>query len=185
MLGKEMEDNIQFNQFTQNEIKRVINSTSSSKEIEMKEKINKIIPETNPFLNLEISKEKIRKILVVEDDEAIRFLISCSLKYENYEVLEAENGFIGFEMAQKFQPDLILSDLMMPLMDGYEFLAKLKEAPETSLIPFIFLSSVNTPGSFRLSKELGANDFIVKPFNSKEVIPVIKEIIKKQSIDSG
>ncbi len=183
MLANEREAQINFNQFTQDKIRKAINSQSSNYENEKKEVLEKKIPETNPFLNLEISREKIKKILVVEDDESIRFLISSTLKFEQFEVIEAENGFVGFEMAKQYKPDLIISDLMMPIMDGYEFLEKLKDAPETTLIPFIFLTSVNTPASLRLSKELGANDFIVKPFNSKEVIPVIKKFIKKEQKD--
>jgi CheY-like chemotaxis protein len=134
----------------------------------------------NPFIKLGVLKEKAKKILIVEDDEIIRFLISEALQIEKYEVIEAENGLSGFEMAKQYKPDLIVSDIMMPVMDGYELLQKLKDTSETAEIPFIFLSAVNSPASIRLSKELGANNYLVKPFNKKELIPVIQELIKQK-----
>jgi CheY-like chemotaxis protein len=140
------------------------------------------ISDTNPFLKLEIPPElrqarENKKILLIEDDDGIRFLVASALRFEDYEVLEAKDGLEGFELAKKCRPHLIVSDIMMPLMDGFETLTKLKEDPVTAGIPFIFLTSVNNPSSVRLSRELGADNFIVKPFKAKEVLEAIEQHI--------
>jgi CheY-like chemotaxis protein len=137
------------------------------------------ISDTNPFLKIDIKGLKQeKKVLVIEDDESIRFLITSALEYEDYKVLEAANGVEGFLLAKENLPDLIISDIMMPQMDGFETLTKLKNDPETANIPFIFLTSLHNPASIRLSEELGASNYILKPFKAKEVLQVVdKQII--------
>ena len=111
-------------------------------------------------------------ILLVEDDPAILKLLEYIFKKE-YSVVLAINGKDALEKISEHKPDLIISDIMMPRMDGYETLTKLKNDPETMNIPFIFLTSVQSPASKRLSRELGASNYILKPFKAKEFLEVI------------
>jgi CheY-like chemotaxis protein len=118
------------------------------------------------------------KILLIEDDEAIRGIVSSFLAAKNYIVVEAVNGREGLFFAENNFPDLVISDIMMPVMDGFEVLEKLKANPQTTEIPFIFLTSVNNPSAKRLSQELGASDFLQKPFQPKALLKVIENITK-------
>jgi DNA-binding response OmpR family regulator len=115
-----------------------------------------------------------KKILIIEDDKPIRDIISMYLQMEGYLVIEAENGAQGFDFARLNVPDLIISDIMMPVMDGFDTLQKIRNTPETSHIPFIILTALETRAAKRLGEELGANEFIVKPFRPKELLETIR-----------
>ncbi len=119
------------------------------------------------------------KILVIEDTADVRENIAEILESENYEVYKAENGTIGVEVAEKVQPDLILCDIMMPQMDGYEVLEALRKKVSTSTTPFVFLTAKNTREDLRRGMALGADDYISKPFTIDELLNSIKTRLGK------
>lgn len=120
-----------------------------------------------------------KRILVIEDEDNLRENLTEILSFEGYEILQAENGRIGLEMALQHIPDLILCDIMMPEMDGYEVLAALRENPETRLIPFILLTALAEREKMRKGMELGADDYIVKPFGISELLQSVNGRFKK------
>lgn len=119
------------------------------------------------------------KILVIEDTADVRENIAEILESEKYEVFKAENGKIGVEIAYKTQPDLILCDVMMPEMDGYEVLETLRKQVTTSTTPFVFLTAKNTREDLRRGMDLGADDYISKPFTIDELLLGIKTRLAK------
>jgi CRP/FNR family transcriptional regulator, cyclic AMP receptor protein len=127
-----------------------------------------------------------KTILIIEDNEDIRENVEEILMLSNYKVIKAVNGKEGIESAQKNHPDLIICDIMMPGMDGYGVLHVLHKDPETQNIPFIFLTSKSERGDFRSAMEMGADDYITKPFAGNELLSAIDsrfrkvEIMKKQ-----
>lgn len=121
------------------------------------------------------------KILVIEDDLTIGTLIVRLLQAEKYEVLLAREGHSGLELAQTEEPDLILCDIMMPEMDGYEVLEHLRQTPQMSSIPFIFLTAKSERSEQRLGMELGADDYLSKPFTRDELLGAIAARLKKKA----
>ncbi|MCB1142523.1 MAG: response regulator [Leptospiraceae bacterium] len=123
------------------------------------------------------------KILVVEDDSNIRNGIANFLKFENYSVQTAENGKIGFEIAKDIVPDLIISDIMMPVMDGYDFLTSIRNHSALSHLPVLFLSAKSESSMIRSGMNLGADDYITKPFSFDELLSAIKtRLSRKETI---
>lgn len=122
-----------------------------------------------------------KKILVIEDTANVRENICEILETENYEVHGAENGKLGMEMALNIQPDLVLCDIMMPEMDGYEVLKALRKNVVTSTVPFIFLTAKNTRQDQRLGMELGADDYIPKPFTIEELLGAVSMRLKRSA----
>ena len=122
------------------------------------------------------------KILVVEDSEVIREEICEILQFEDFDVIWAENGLQGLEQAKRELPNLILSDISMPKLNGYQFLAELQKSPITQSIPFIFLSGKNELPDLRKGMNMGADDYLIKPFNTAELIKVVKNKLKKQQL---
>ena len=120
-----------------------------------------------------------KKILVIEDTLNVRENIIEILETEDYEVHGAENGQIGFDLAKKIQPDLVLCDIMMPVMDGYETLQAMRKNVATSTVPFIFLTAKNTRTDQRLGMELGADDYIPKPFTLDELLGAVAMRLKR------
>jgi diguanylate cyclase len=119
-------------------------------------------------------------ILVVEDEDSIRELIVTLLIAEDYQVLEAENGQVGVGMAIENRPDLIICDIMMPGLDGYGVLEILQADPDTETIPFIFLTAKGTKENIRHGMNLGADDYLTKPFTTHELLDAIKTRLRKQ-----
>ena len=117
------------------------------------------------------------KILVIEDEAELRANLGRFLKAEGYEVLVAENGAVGVEMAVSQLPDLIICDIAMPEMDGFGVLFSLRENVTTSHIPFIFLTASTRTYDRNWGVELGANDYITKPFKLDELLAAIKQRI--------
>ncbi len=120
-------------------------------------------------------------ILIIEDEMHIRGNIAEVLELEYYDVLFAENGRIGVDLALEYVPDLIVCDVMMPEMDGFEVIQALQRAPETAMIPFIFLTALADRQSMRFAMELGADDYVVKPFMSDELLATIQTRLAKRA----
>ena len=124
------------------------------------------------------------KILIIEDEESLRSEISEILKLEGYDVTAAGDGKEGFAKAVEKGPDLILCDIMMPEMDGTEVLFHLRENENTRTIPFIFITALAERSDFRKGMELGAEDYLTKPFTRNELLSAIKvRLGKKEQIE--
>ncbi len=121
------------------------------------------------------------KILIIEDEGDIRDNIRILLELENYETAVAINGKEGIRKAKEFLPDLIICDIMMPGIDGYEVLDELSRNKRTSLIPFIFLTAKVELNDLRKGMSLGADDYIFKPFNTSELLQAIRTRLNKFS----
>jgi len=121
-----------------------------------------------------------KKILVIEDNRVIRENIQEILQLAGYEVSEAADGKKGVELALKIIPDLILCDIMMPEMDGYGVLKILRRSLETSAIPFIFLTAKAEHLDLRKGMDLGADDYLTKPFNAAEMLNSIVGRLKNK-----
>lgn len=115
------------------------------------------------------------KILVVEDNKDLLFNLELILKSNNYEPILAKNGIEALNKLSSIKevPDLIISDILMPKMNGYEFFKELSNNPIWNRIPFIFLTARADPKDIRLGKLLGADDYITKPFNEKDLLASI------------
>jgi anti-anti-sigma factor len=121
-------------------------------------------------------------ILAIEDQTKIRENIQEILELEGFDVLTAENGRIGVQLAQEHHPDLIICDVMMPELDGYDVLITLRQDPSTLKIPFIFLSAKATTADFRKGMSLGADDYLTKPFTPSELRSAISIRLEKQTM---
>jgi len=120
-----------------------------------------------------------KKVLVIEDEPSIRNNIMLMLKVERYSAFGAENGRVGLEMARRDPPDLILCDVMMPEMDGFAVLEALRAESRLSEIPFIFLTALDDRSSMRRGMNLGADDYLPKPFTRDELLEAVNSRLKK------
>lgn len=121
------------------------------------------------------------KILVIEDEAILRANTLQILEFEYFQTIEAENGLIGVQLAQQELPDLIICDIMMPEIDGYTVLATLRQNPLTATIPFIFTTAKASKADLRRGMELGADDYLTKPFTADELLNAISTRLKKQA----
>lgn len=120
-----------------------------------------------------------KKILIIEDDASVRENVNEILIAEGFEVYSADNGKAGYQKAVEYIPDLILCDLLMPEMNGYEVIHYMKENPVTRDIPFIFLTAKVELSDIRKGMETGADDYITKPFSVKNLLTAIKIRLEK------
>lgn len=118
-------------------------------------------------------------ILVIEDDKSVRDNIILLLEAEGYEVTSASNGMLATILAKDTLPDLIICDIMMPQMDGYEVLRNLRKIESTQNIPFIFLTAKVGHDDMRKGMELGADDYLFKPFKASELLKAINARLQK------
>ena len=123
-----------------------------------------------------------KTILLIEDDSVLRENTAELLELSNYKVLTASNGKIGVELAKMQMPDIIVCDIMMPVVDGYGALKMLSENKATSHIPFIFLSAKTEHQDVRKGMNLGADDYITKPFSEDDLISAIESRLAKTAI---
>jgi len=132
---------------------------------------------------LQVSPQKknkhMKKILVIEDNLDVRENLAEILELSNYQVFTAENGKIGVKTATQELPDLIICDVMMPELDGFGVLKILDKNPKTNNIPFVFLTAKSESRDFRKGMNLGADDYITKPFDSVELLEAIEIRLKK------
>jgi two-component system alkaline phosphatase synthesis response regulator PhoP len=117
------------------------------------------------------------KILVAEDEKDIRELVSFSLKYSGFEVFTAVDGQEALEKALEIKPDVIMMDVRMPRMTGYEACAKMKEIDELKDVPVIILSAKGQDSEIQAGLNAGAYEYILKPFAPDELIQKVKQIV--------
>lgn len=122
------------------------------------------------------------KILIIEDHLEVRENLQELLELCHYDVISAPNGEKGLELALSRQPDLILCDIMMPGIDGYEVLSTLTQHPETAAIPFIFLSAKADKTDIRKGMQQGADDYLTKPFEEEELLKAIEARLRKSHL---
>lgn len=123
-----------------------------------------------------------KTILLIEDNEEIRENMAEILELSNYKVITAANGKEGVEQAMQNKPDLIVCDIMMPVLDGYGVIHMLQKNPDTQNIPFIFLTAKAERAEIRKGMELGADDYITKPFNGTELLSAIETRLRKTDL---
>jgi CRP-like cAMP-binding protein/CheY-like chemotaxis protein len=125
-----------------------------------------------------------KKILVIEDHPEVRENTCEILTLANYDVVEAGNGKVGVEVAERERPDLIICDVMMPELDGFGVLHILNKKPSLSTIPFIFLTAKSEKADFRKGMELGADDYLTKPFDDTELLTAVAKRLEKYAMRS-
>jgi CRP-like cAMP-binding protein len=123
-----------------------------------------------------------KKILLIEDNTEVRENTSEILSLANYNVLSAENGKIGVDLALKEKPDLIICDIMMPELDGYGVLHILSKNEQTANIPFIFLTAKTEKTDIRKGMNLGADDYLTKPFDDTDLLNAIETRLRKSAM---
>lgn len=126
-----------------------------------------------------------RKILYIDDNTNLLEEILDALKFEGFQVYGASDGQQGIEIAKTQKPNLILCDIMMPGIDGFEIYKQIKEDTSTSLIPFIFLTALAEPDEIRKGMELGVDDYIIKPILLKDLLNIISIRLKKSEEING
>jgi DNA-binding response OmpR family regulator len=119
------------------------------------------------------------KVLVIDDEAPIRLLCRVNLEAEGMEVVEAEDGTVGLELARSEKPDVILLDVMMPGMDGWEVLQALQADEGTSEIPIVFLTARAELRDRAQGLELGGIDYVTKPFNPVELAPLVFDLLER------
>jgi DNA-binding response OmpR family regulator len=122
-----------------------------------------------------------KKILIIEDNKDVRENTADILELANYEVCTAENGKKGLELAKNANPDIILCDIMMPELNGYDVLDHLSKDEKTSSTPFIFLTAKTERADVRKGMSLGADDYLTKPFEESELLEAVATRLKKHS----
>ncbi|MCK4691540.1 MAG: response regulator [Desulfuromonadales bacterium] len=120
-----------------------------------------------------------KKVLIVEDEESLLKLESILLTTKGYLVQGVDNGLEALEAIDKEAPDLVLLDVMLPKMDGFEVCSRIKQNPATKHIPVILLTAKKTPEDISRGQEVGADHYITKPFKSATVIETIELLINK------
>jgi DNA-binding NarL/FixJ family response regulator len=122
-----------------------------------------------------------KKILIIEDEPEMRRNLQTILKLERFEVFSAEHGRAGVALAQSELPDLILCDVMMPVMDGHEVLKVLRDDPATMNIPFVFLTAKGERADQRSGMNLGADDYLTKPVAREDLLAAVDARLRRQN----
>ncbi len=120
-----------------------------------------------------------KTILVVDDEEWLREMVKVVLDHRGFSVIEAENGTRGIELARQHLPDLVLCDVNMQQTNGYLTLAALRETPATAAIPFILMTGYADPAGMRQGMELGADDYLPKPFTAEQLCGAVEARLRK------
>jgi CRP-like cAMP-binding protein/CheY-like chemotaxis protein len=126
-----------------------------------------------------------KKVLIIEDNDDIRENVIEILELAGYQVYAAQNGKAGVDLAIKNLPDIILCDIMMPELDGYGVLYMLNKSPEAAAIPFIFLTAKVERVDLRKGMEMGADDYLTKPFDDMELLNAIESRLKKKELQQN
>lgn len=125
---------------------------------------------------------RLKKVLLIEDDSVIVDLLRCRLEDGGFKVISAGNGQIGLQKMKKDNPDLVLLDVKMPGMDGFEVCRIAKNDPELKEIPIVFLTTAAQEWDLKEAKEAGAEGYITKPYEGKGIVEKIEEILNRKEI---
>lgn len=126
-----------------------------------------------------------RKILVIEDDPVLARLVDLTLKRAGYESIIASNGLAGMEHVRADpSPDLVLLDLMLPVMDGFEVLNLIRSDPRTADLPVIVVTGKTQTTDRQLALQLGANDYITKPYRPQNIVARIEDHFAQQTLSA-
>jgi DNA-binding response OmpR family regulator len=125
------------------------------------------------------------KVLIIDDDDTYRSVISDVLTESGYRVIEARSGMEGLDQARQGDPDVILLDIMMPVMDGYQTCRQLRHTPATRDIPIIMLTALTDSEARFKSKEVGADDYIAKPYPPREMENRIERQLRRRALRRG
>lgn len=120
-------------------------------------------------------------ILLVEDAFEVRESVAAVLRFHQFDVLTASDGRKGLQLARQHLPDVIVSDIMMPDLDGYSLLKAIREMPETATIPVILLTAMNERADVRQGMTLGADDYLTKPFENRELLDAVEAQLNKRT----
>jgi DNA-binding response OmpR family regulator len=120
------------------------------------------------------------KVVIAEDEPDIRDLIRFTLQFAGYEVFAGNNGEEGYELTKREKPDIVLMDVRMPKMTGYEACRKIKADPELKDIPVIFLSAKGQEAEIQSGLDAGADEYLLKPFAPDQLTERIREILAKR-----
>src|SRR5881392_3455112 len=123
-----------------------------------------------------------KKILVIDDEEWLREMVQLALRQKGFEVVEAGDGAAGIELARQELPDLILCDVNMEKVDGYHTLSSLRSEPATASIPFILMTGLADHAGMRHGMELGADDYLPKPFTIDNLYAAVDARLKKVNV---
>lgn len=121
-----------------------------------------------------------KSVLVIDDNQDIRENTTEIMELAGYKTFTAENGKKGVEVALKEKPDVIVCDIMMPELDGYGVLHLLRKNPDTQNIPFIFLTAKTERADLRKGMEMGADDYVTKPFDESDLLNAVEIRLKKR-----
>jgi two-component system alkaline phosphatase synthesis response regulator PhoP len=122
-----------------------------------------------------------KRILVIEDDPGALRLAQYVLQYEGYEVLTATNGLVGLKKAQSEQPDLVVLDVMLPGVDGFEICHRLRSEPETAQLPILMLSAKAEAVDRAMGLKVGADDYLIKPTDAAEIVRIVKKLLAEKA----
>ncbi len=118
-----------------------------------------------------------KRILICDDDPVILRLLEVNLELEGYDVLTAHHGEEAFEIATRELPDLVILDIMMPRLDGYQTCQKLKAQSSTEQIPVVFLSAKAQQSDIEKGKSFGVSDYLTKPFDPNDLLDVVERLV--------
>lgn len=127
-------------------------------------------------------KEDRKKIVVVDDEECIRTVLASELTSGGYDAFPIDLKTDAYDWVIENQPDLIISDIKAPVLDGFEFLRMLKANPHTAQIPFIFLTGYSSLAVAIEAKKLGADDFVSKPYDLVDLLQTIQRVLKDATL---
>jgi len=126
-----------------------------------------------------------KRILVIEDNPSARRLVSYTLEREGYEVLSAGNGVEGLRMAREENPDLLVLDVMLPGLDGFELCHRLRTDPQTAKLPILMLSAKAQDADISIGLRLGADDYLPKPADPSEIVRRVSILLAKTDTAHG
>jgi phosphate regulon transcriptional regulator PhoB len=128
-----------------------------------------------------VADGRVRKILVIEDESDIRSLVRVNLEAEGMTVIEAGEGELGLALAARERPSLVILDLMLPGLSGLDICRRLRQAPQTEALPILMLTARSSEADKVVGLEMGADDYVTKPFSPRELVARVKAILRRTS----